>query len=61
MEPILQLALDYVDNSRALKAAKEASAGVDWLEAGTPLIKSEGLFCVKSFISLLFPIINLIG
>ncbi len=47
MESILQLALDYVDMSRALKAAKEASVGVDWLEAGTPLIKSEGLSCVR--------------
>lgn len=54
MEPILQLALDYVDNSRALKAAREASAGVDWLEAGTPLIKSEGLCCVRE-LRRLFP------
>ncbi len=54
MEPVLQLALDYVDNSRALKAAKEASAGVDWLEAGTPLIKSEGLSSVRE-LRRLFP------
>jgi 3-hexulose-6-phosphate synthase/6-phospho-3-hexuloisomerase len=54
MEPVLQLALDYVDNSRALKAAKEASIGVDWLEAGTPLIKSEGLSSVRE-LRRLFP------
>lgn len=54
MEPILQLALDYVDNSRAIKAAKEASCGVDWFEAGTPLIKSEGLSCVRE-LRRLFP------
>jgi 3-hexulose-6-phosphate synthase/6-phospho-3-hexuloisomerase len=54
MEPVLQLALDYVDKTRALKAAKEASLGVDWLEAGTPLIKSEGLSCVRE-LRRLFP------
>jgi 3-hexulose-6-phosphate synthase / 6-phospho-3-hexuloisomerase len=54
MEPVLQLALDYVDNNRALKAAKEASFGVDWLEAGTPLIKSEGLSSVRE-LRRLFP------
>lgn len=44
MEPVLQLALDFVDLPRALQVAEEAVAGgVDWLEAGTPLIKSEGL------------------
>ncbi len=44
MEPVLQLALDFVDLPRALQVAEEAVAGgADWLEAGTPLIKSEGL------------------
>jgi len=44
MKPVLQLALDFVDLRRAVKNAKKALAGgVDWLEAGTPLIKSEGL------------------
>ena len=47
-KPILQLALDFVDLHRALKVAEEAlRGGVDWLEAGTPLIKSEGLNCVR--------------
>ncbi len=44
----LQVALDFVDLERALKAAEEAVAGgVDWLEAGTPLIKSEGMNAVR--------------
>lgn len=44
----LQVALDFVDLSRALKAADAAaSAGADILEAGTPLIKSEGLEAVR--------------
>ena len=38
MEPVLQLALDFVDLKRALKNAEAAAAGgADWLEAGTPL------------------------
>ncbi len=44
----LQVALDFVDLSRALKAAEAAVAGgADILEAGTPLIKSEGLDSVR--------------
>ncbi|MCK4436534.1 orotidine 5'-phosphate decarboxylase [bacterium] len=49
MKPVLQLALDFVDLKRALKVAREAVAGgMDWLEAGTPLIKSEGLDAVRA-------------
>ena len=49
MEPVLQLALDFVNLEQALRAAREAAAGaVDWLEAGTPLIKSEGLDAVRA-------------
>ncbi|MHB8142077.1 MAG: 3-hexulose-6-phosphate synthase [Thermoleophilia bacterium] len=48
MPPILQLALDFLDLPRALAVADEAMrGGVDWLEAGTPLIKSEGLEAVR--------------
>ena len=55
MKPILQLALDFVDLQRALKNAKEGMAGgVDWLEAGTPLIKSEGLQSIRE-LRRLFP------
>lgn len=49
MAPILQLALDFLDLPRALAVAAEAlNGGVDWLEAGTPLIKSEGLDAVRA-------------
>ncbi len=46
--PILQVALDFENLSRALQAAREAvEGGADWVEAGTPLIKSEGLDAVR--------------
>jgi 3-hexulose-6-phosphate synthase/6-phospho-3-hexuloisomerase len=55
MKPVLQLALDFVDLSRATKNAEAAMAGgADWLEAGTPLIKSEGLGAVRE-LRRLFP------
>lgn len=45
---ILQVALDFVDLPRALNVASEAVAGgCDWVEAGTPLIKAEGLEAVR--------------
>ncbi len=47
--PILQVALDFANLSQALRAASEAVAGgAQWLEAGTPLIKSEGLEAVRA-------------
>ncbi len=46
--PILQVALDFENLPRALQAAKEAvEGGADWIEAGTPLLKSEGLDAVR--------------
>jgi 3-hexulose-6-phosphate synthase / 6-phospho-3-hexuloisomerase len=46
--PVLQVALDFENLSRALAAAREAvDGGADWVEAGTPLIKSEGLDAVR--------------
>ncbi|UCH88172.1 MAG: orotidine 5'-phosphate decarboxylase [Thermoplasmata archaeon] len=46
--PILQVALDLLDNHRALQIAEEAvEGGVDWLEAGTALIKSEGMNAIR--------------
>ncbi len=55
MKAILQLALDFVDLKRALKNAKAAvEGGADWIEAGTPLIKSEGLGVVRE-LRRLFP------
>jgi len=45
----LQLALDLLDLERAVRIAHLAApAGVDWVEAGTPLIKSEGLDAVRA-------------
>src|SRR5688572_25693820 len=47
--PALQVALDEVNLDRALQYAREAVAGgVDWIEAGTPLIKSVGLDAVRA-------------
>jgi 3-hexulose-6-phosphate synthase/6-phospho-3-hexuloisomerase len=46
--PQVQVALDFTDLDDAIRVAKEAySAGVRWIEAGTPLIKSEGMKAVK--------------
>jgi len=61
MKPILQLALDFVDLQRALKNAKEGVVGgADWLEAGTPLIKSEGLQAIRE-LRRLFPSVTIVG
>jgi 3-hexulose-6-phosphate synthase/6-phospho-3-hexuloisomerase len=47
--PLVQVALDFVDLPRALDVAREAVAGgADWIEAGTPLIKAEGLAAVRA-------------
>jgi 3-hexulose-6-phosphate synthase/6-phospho-3-hexuloisomerase len=44
----LQVALDFVDLHRALDVAiKAVEGGADYIEAGTPLIKSEGLDAVR--------------
>jgi len=44
MKPVLQVALDLMHLKRALEIGQEAvEGGVDWIEAGTPLIKSEGV------------------
>jgi len=48
MEIILQLALDLLNGDRALQIADEATdAGPLWIEAGTPLIKSEGMDIIR--------------
>ncbi len=47
--PILQVALDLTELKRAVQIGKEAvSGGADWIEAGTPLIKSEGMNAVRT-------------
>ena len=46
---ILQVALDLLDLDRALQIARESvDGGADWIEAGTPLIKSEGMHAIRS-------------
>lgn len=48
MIPIVQISLDLTNIDEALETAALAMrAGVDWLEAGTPLILAEGLNGVK--------------
>jgi 3-hexulose-6-phosphate synthase len=48
MNPIVQISLDLTNIDEALETAAMAlRAGVDWLEAGTPLILAEGLQGVK--------------
>jgi 3-hexulose-6-phosphate synthase/6-phospho-3-hexuloisomerase len=48
-KPIVQISLDLTTIEEALATAEMAMrAGVDWLEAGTPLILAEGLRCVRS-------------
>src|SRR5437588_6144834 len=49
MEPIVQISLDVVEIDEALRTAEMAlRAGVDWLEAGTPLIIAEGMHGVRA-------------
>jgi 3-hexulose-6-phosphate synthase/6-phospho-3-hexuloisomerase len=46
--PIVQLSLDLTSIAEALDTAAIAvEAGVDWLEAGTPLLLAEGLHAVE--------------
>jgi 3-hexulose-6-phosphate synthase / 6-phospho-3-hexuloisomerase len=46
---VLQVALDLLDLDRAVQIARESlSGGADWIEAGTPLIKSEGIAAVRA-------------
>jgi 3-hexulose-6-phosphate synthase len=47
--PIVQISLDLTNLAEALEMADIAvSAGVDWLEAGTPLLLAEGLRAVET-------------
>ncbi|MDA7597739.1 orotidine 5'-phosphate decarboxylase [Verrucomicrobiales bacterium] len=49
MKPIVQISLDLTNINEALETATLARrAGVDWLEAGTPLILAEGLHGVRA-------------
>ena len=49
MEPIVQISIDLTTTAEALEIAEVAvDAGVDWLEAGTPLVLGEGLHAVTA-------------
>jgi 3-hexulose-6-phosphate synthase/6-phospho-3-hexuloisomerase len=49
MKTIVQISLDVIEIAEALSTARMAlSAGVDWLEAGTPLIIAEGMNGVRA-------------
>jgi 3-hexulose-6-phosphate synthase / 6-phospho-3-hexuloisomerase len=49
MKPVLQVALDLMHLKRAVEIGKEAvDGGADWIEAGTPLIKSEGVESIRA-------------
>ncbi|MBJ05859.1 MAG: D-arabino 3-hexulose 6-phosphate aldehyde lyase [Verrucomicrobiaceae bacterium] len=48
-KPTVQISLDLTDLEEAIATAAMAlRAGVDWLEAGTPLLLAHGLHAVKS-------------
>lgn len=49
MKPVLQVALDMMQLKRSIGIAQEAvDGGADWVEVGTPLIKSEGAEAVRT-------------
>lgn len=49
MKPIVQISLDLIDIKESLETAELAlRAGVDWLEAGTPLILAQGMHGVRA-------------
>jgi 3-hexulose-6-phosphate synthase/6-phospho-3-hexuloisomerase len=48
LKPVVQVALDVVDVGQAMKIGGLAvKGGVEWIEAGTPLIKAAGLNVVR--------------
>jgi 3-hexulose-6-phosphate synthase len=49
MKTIVQISLDFTSIAKALETARIAiRSGVDWLEAGTPLIVSEGMNSIRA-------------
>lgn len=49
MRPVVQISLDLTSIPEAIATAEAADrAGVDWLEAGTPLIIAEGMHGVRA-------------
>jgi 3-hexulose-6-phosphate synthase/6-phospho-3-hexuloisomerase len=58
---ILQVALDVVELERAIEIGKECiEGGADWLEVGTPLIKSEGMHALRT-LKEAFPEVKLVA
>ncbi len=50
MWPVLQVALDFMQLKRSIGICEEAVAGgADWIEVGTPLVKSEGTEAIRTF------------
>ncbi|MEJ2296545.1 MAG: orotidine 5'-phosphate decarboxylase, partial [Candidatus Lokiarchaeota archaeon] len=47
LKPKLQVALDLIDLEKALRIAEKVASSADIIEAGTPLIKSEGIGAVE--------------
>ena len=61
MKSVVQISLDLTNIDEALETAAMAlRAGVDWLEAGTPLILAEGLHGVKKLREA-FPLIPIVA
>ncbi|RZN40300.1 MAG: bifunctional hexulose-6-phosphate synthase/ribonuclease regulator [Methanophagales archaeon ANME-1-THS] len=58
---ILQVALDVLELERAIEIGKECrEGGADWLEVGTPLIKSEGMQAIRA-LRAVFPDVKLVA
>ena len=58
---ILQVALDVLELERAIEIGKESlEGGADWLEVGTPLIKSEGMNAIRALKDA-FPEVNIVA
>lgn len=61
MQTVVQISLDLTNIDEALATAAIArSAGVDWLEAGTPLILAEGLRGVRALRER-FPVVPIVA
>jgi 3-hexulose-6-phosphate synthase/6-phospho-3-hexuloisomerase len=61
MKIILQVALDLLNEHRALAIAKySVKGGADWIEVGTPLIKSEGMEIIRKLREI-FPKKNIVA
>jgi len=53
---LIQLALDFIDKRLALKIAQTCLPYIDIIEAGTPLIKAEGIKIIKDLKKMGLPV-----